>query len=198
MKTKFIVILALLTCCILVDTAFAYKYKDITYNVYTEVEGIYDDNISYTKDNTKADFIFGVDLGLSAKYEGKRLFASFLGRIVPEIYCQNPGYNNIDEYVSLNTIYEFTRFDKLFINNDFSHTYNPEDFDDEFGRIGGRYSYFRNNFSLMYEKDISSQIRARAGYKNQISLPSVSEVADSYYNEGNVSVDYFFINKNYS
>jgi hypothetical protein len=162
--------------------ALAYQVGNVEINPSAAVRETFDDNITYLNTDPKQDFITTATLGLSAKYEGKTQSLDFLGHINQEIFARNNDFNNTSEDFTLNFQKELSRYDRISLKNLFLHAQDPRSFEDAFGRTSGRYSYYKNRFSLGYSHDFSKQISLTGSYANEADLFSLSSQSDSYLN----------------
>jgi len=167
----------------------AYPWLDI--KVEGSVSEIYDDNTTFTEENEKSDSITNLTLSLAVKYEGKTQTLKFIGHINQQIFAENHGFNNTSQDFDLIFSSELSKYDRISLENVFTHTYEPRSFEEAFGRTGGRYSYYRNRFNFNYTKDISKQFSLITRYANEINEISREDLKDSYLNKVGFEVDYF-------
>lgn len=189
------VIIALFILALPVSTAYCYDIGNLKVNIIGEAGETYDDNITYADTNLKSDFITDLTAGLVASYEGRTSLAIFSGNLTQEIFGRHNNYNNLAEDATVTFNSELTKRARMSIRDVLSHTYEYRSFDEQFGAPGGRYSYFRNRFSTDITVDISRQMAAIFKYKNNIDLPSRSDISDSYYNQGGAELDYYITSK---
>lgn len=100
--------------------------------------------------------------------------------------------NNTSGGLTLNFQNEFSKYDRIRLSNTFTHTFEPESFEDEFGRTRGRYSSSQNRFNLTFNKDISERLSVSAKYINVLYRISGEEVSSSYRNSFGFDVDYLY------
>ncbi|RLB35428.1 MAG: hypothetical protein DRH12_16685, partial [Deltaproteobacteria bacterium] len=94
--------------------------------------------------------------------------------------------------LSLNFYKEFSPYSQLRLTDSFAHTYEPRSFEEAFGRTGGRYSYYRNKFNLIYIRDISKYLNIRAIFANEINEVSRQGLRDSTLNQAGFNLNYFW------
>ena len=78
MKKKIVISLLFL---LVASNSYAFLYKELDLKVTGSVSERYDDNLTYTKEDKKEDYITRLGLGLTAQYEGKRRSLDLSGRI---------------------------------------------------------------------------------------------------------------------
>lgn len=178
--------------------SLSYKYKGFDIKILgIHVAETYDDNISFSDEDKEEDLITHVGFELGVNYEGKTRSFELAGKITDQIFAKQPEQNNITQFVNLNFKNEFSKRDRIVINNVFSHFEAPssEDegyFSDQFGRTGGRFEYFRNKFDIVYTKDIAKQISFSARYANEVNIFSGTDRPNSLLNKPGFGLNYKF------
>lgn len=185
-------IVILLSCAVIIAPAsgFAYKVGDVDLKVSAGVTEGHDDNITRSKYNLKSDSITTVSVGLSAFYEGKLQSLSVSGNIWQNIYRRYSGYDYTAENLSAVYNRELSRYDRVTVRDEFTHSEDPTSFEDEFGRTAGRYSYYTNTFGVDYTHDVTSQLSLIGRFSNYGYWPSRSDLSDSFQNQIGVEADY--------
>lgn len=173
------------------STAYAFDMHGLDVMVRGGVLESYDDNITYLNENRKKDFVTGISAGVGVAYKGKTGTLGLDVGVNQQIFAMHPNYNNISETASVYISQELSRYDRINASDHFSHTYEPDSFEDAFERTGGRYSYFQNDFNINYEKDLMKQLGFAVRYANSLSIISRSGISDSYLNAGGAEVRYF-------
>lgn len=185
----FILILFLQILCL--SYAYAFAWSDIEVELKSTVKQTYDDNITSAAEDKKSDSSTDVSLSAGARYEKKTRMISLSANIAHQFFYDYSAFDNTSESLTIDYSEEFSKYKRLKAHNTFSHTYEPIEFEEELGRVSGRYSYYRNRFSLEYEKDVSKQLSFRALYANEIDDPSRSDLGDSYLNRLGFGGEYF-------
>lgn len=142
----------------------------------------YDDNITYNKENKKADYRQDLGLTLETQTQGRSYSLNLEGSILRRTYNKYSKFNYTTESASLRFSKELTPSSRLALNDDFVHTVDPASFEDEFGNTSGRTSYLRNTFNLQYSYDLSRRWNANFSFVNSLNDYSRKELIDSYYN----------------
>ena len=150
----------------------------------------YDDNITFVKDNKKEGTSNILSLGLYADYEDKRSILKIDGNAYHQIYNNHRKYNNTSEDFSLDFSSDISKRQSISLKDSFIHAYEPRSFEQEFGRIGGRYGYYQNRLDFAYKLDLSRRLIAKAKYVNTLDDFSTSDLSDSYLNKGTVAFEY--------
>ncbi len=176
-------------------SADAYRFGDVEMHVNAGINGKYDDNITYANRNKKADFSNVVSLGVNARYEGKLRSAEMRANVYRETFNKNSKFNNTSEDFTFNFFNEFSRFARLTLTDFFSHSYDPQSFEDEFGRVGGRYSTYSNRFNGVYSRDVTKQLMVNLRYTNNLDAYSRSDLSNSMLNRMGFGAEYAFTSK---
>lgn len=178
--------------------SLSYKYKGFDIKI-TEVSvgETFDDNITFTKENKQEDFITNLRLGLGVEYEGKTRTFELTGDISKHAFAKNDNFNNITQHINLNFKNEFSKRDRLSLNNVFTHFEAPssEDegyFSQQFGRSGGRFEFFQNKFNINYSNDVAKQLSLFVKYANEINVFPGIDRPNSILNRPGLGLTYLF------
>lgn len=171
--------------------AYSFNSKDIDLKLRVSISEIYDDNITFVRENEKEDFVTNLSFGLGVKYEGKTRALELTANVFQQFFADYDNFNNTSEDLTLNFQQEFSKYDRISLRNIFTHTYEPRSFEEAFGITKGRYSYYRNRFNLTYAKDISKQLGISARYANEIDEVSREDLSDSSLNRVGLEATYF-------
>lgn len=178
--------------------SLSYNYKGFDIKITeVSVKETYDDNIAFTKKNKLEDFITYVGFELGMNYVGKTRTFKLTGEITDQIFAKQPSQNNITQYVNLNFTNEFSKRDRISINNVFMHFEAPSStdvgyFSQQFGRSTGRFEQFQNKFDMTYSKDVSKQISCFVKYANEINVFSGTDQENSLLNRPGLGISYSF------
>ncbi len=178
--------------CLIPSLGWAYQIGDLEVTLRTSLSEAYDDNITFASTNQKNDLITGLNLGLDAKYEGKNRSLALSTDVSHQIFDTYTNFNNTSENISLTYQQEFSKYARLSLKDSFTHSQEPRTFEDEFGRTTGRYSYYRNNVSLEYTRDVTKQLSLIGRFANEIYDPSRSDLSRSILFKLGVEADYAF------
>lgn len=170
--------------------AHAFQYKGLDVLLIGSINEMYDDNITYTKEDQRDDFITNLILGLGVRYEGKTKTLELIGHTNQEIFSKYHNLNNNSQDLYLHSKNELSRLGRLSLTNVFNHYTEPRSFEYEFGRTAGRYSYYRNRFDITYSRDVSKWLVMNARYFNEINEVTRDYLNDSITNGAGVKVDY--------
>ncbi|OQX79325.1 MAG: hypothetical protein B6D56_07335 [Candidatus Omnitrophica bacterium 4484_70.1] len=190
--SKVIFVYICLSILLLGENVYSFDFQRLESGFWIATTEVYDDNITFIKDKKKEDFITKVNLGLDLKYEGKTQAFVVGGGITQQIFARYHNYNNTSQHLSLNFYKEFSPYSQLRLTDSFAHTYEPRSFEEAFGRTGGRYSYYRNKFNLIYIRDISKYLNIRAIFANEINEVSRQGLRDSTLNQAGFNLNYFW------
>ncbi len=154
------------------------------------VEEVYDDNITYVKQNKISDYITRPSVGGKLTYDGKTTTASIDGNYFHEFYADNSGFNNNSGELTAEVNSELSKYDRFTFRDKYTKTYEPRSFEDQFGFIGGRYSSDRNRVDVGYARDVSQHLGLSARYSNEYNSYSRNDIAKSFLNSGGVEGAY--------
>lgn len=174
-----ITLLALAACQ---ARAYAHKIGAFDVNLSGSTRESFDDNITFTKENKKEDFITSARVGIEAVYEGKTRGLKLSGSILQNAFLDHTGYNSLAQDFTADFINELSKYDRIFLSDTYSRAQEPRSFEDAFGSTSGRYRIQKNEFSLGYSRDINSQYGLTARYSNAVNTYSRQDMADSYLN----------------
>ncbi|OGR84200.1 MAG: hypothetical protein A2901_05855 [Elusimicrobia bacterium RIFCSPLOWO2_01_FULL_54_10] len=152
----------------------------------------YDDNITYLKENPRHDYILNLMGGLGARVETPKTTLELLGNVNHHIYYNNPDFNNTSEDASLSLASELSERDLLTVNDDFSHAYEPRSFQQEFGRVQGRYSTYENEATLTYQRRLNSQFALSGHLGHEMNKFSRDDIQDTYLGRVGTTLEYHY------
>ncbi len=159
--------------------AGAMELSDVNWTPNVSLRGTYDDNITSAETDEKSDYITELALGLTAVYEQKTASFKAEATLGHQFFSDYSGYDNTWEKFKVEYKKDISKFKRVVVSDTFSHTYEPQDFAEELGRTAGRYSYYRNRFSLRGEKDMSKQRTVSLEYSFDTDNSGASGSADS-------------------
>jgi len=180
--------------------SLSYKYKGFDIKI-TEVSigERFDDNVTFTKENKLEDFVTNLRLVLGVKYEGKTRAFNLTGDISNQTFAKNDNFNNITQNINLNFKNEFSKRDRISLNNVFTHfealSDRDEDegvFGEQLGRSSGRFEFFRNKFNIDYSNDVAKQLSIFVKYANEISIFPGTGRPNSILNRPGLGLNYIF------
>jgi len=177
---------------------YAYRIGNFETKLVGGISETYDDNITYTKTNRKKDIITTPSVGVDIEYEDKNKILSLTGNVKQEIFADNNKFNNTAEDLNLDLSAELSKNDYLTLTDEFSHSEEPQSFEDAFGRTSGRYSHFVNRFKSEYGRSISKQLKIKAKFDNDMDYftgDDVPALEDSFQNKVGFELDYSFSSK---
>ncbi len=181
--------------------SLSYKYKGFDLGVKeVSVGETFDDNINFAKNDKQEDFITYAGIVLGAQYEGKTRTFELTGKITDQIFAKQADQNNVTQFIDLNFKNEFSKRDRISLNNVFTHFEAPSStdttdggyFSAQFGRTGGRFEFFRNQFNITYSNDISKQLSFIVKYANEINVFSGTDRDNSILHKPGLGMSYIF------
>lgn len=182
--------------------SLSYKYKGFDLGVKeVSVGETFDDNINFAKKDKQEDFITYAGIVLGAQYLGKTRTFELTGKITDQIFAKQADQNNVTQFINLNFKNEFSKRDRISLTNVFTHFEAPESsdsdpeggyFSQQFGRTGGRFEFFRNQFNIAYSNDISKQLSLIVKYANEINVFSGTGRDNSILHKPGFGLSYIF------
>lgn len=149
---------------------FAFPYKNMEIKFQGTIAEMFDDNLTFTKQDKKEDFITTLVLGLNINYEGKKRFLNFAGQINEGFNARFKDIKTSSQSLNLSFQNEFSPYDRLIFSDTFSHSQTPAGFEEEFGRVKARREAYYNSFNLGYAKEISKYLTMQTSYSYSRSL----------------------------
>ena len=181
--------------------SLSYNYKGFDIKITkVSIGETFDDNITFTKENKQKDFITDLGLGLGVKYAGKTRTFELTGDISNQTFAKNDTFNNITQHINLNFKNEFSKRDRISLNNIFTHFEAPSSTDEgdegyfsqQFGRTAGRFEFFQNKFNIDYSNDVAKQLSLVVKYANEINVFSGASTPNSILNKPGLGLSYLF------
>jgi len=160
------------------------------FDINSSVSTSYDDNITFVKDDKISDNVTNLKVGLGAKQEGKTYQLNIEGSITQKLFAKDSSFNNNSQDINVKFQKEFSKYDRVSMTNKFVHAENPRNFEDDFGRTPGRYSYYRNTFNTAYTRDLSKYVSVEGRYRNRIYNASREDIRDSLDHRVGFDVNY--------
>ncbi len=157
---------------VLLISSFAYSFqnKGLDLGAYGSISEMYDDNLTFTKNDKKGDLITTLGFGVNIKYEGKRRSLDFTGQINERFNAKYKDIKSSSQSLTLNFRNEFSENDRIALTDTFSHSEFPESFTEEFGRVTSRRKSYNNSLKLSYAREISEHLAMNAAYSYSQSL----------------------------
>lgn len=169
---------------------------DFEVRVRAAAKQLFDDNINYSESNRQSDFISTLSAGASLNYEGKRTQGEFSADVTQQLYWDLTENNNTSEHLSLALNHQLTKYDSIQLTDTFTHAYDPGSFEEQFGRVSGRYSYYSNQFGIGYMREFSEQLNVKINYGYDLDTTSRADLFDSYVNRVSLEGNYALSSKN--
>lgn len=178
-----------------VTSASAYEfppYEGLSLKIEGNVTESYSNNLTFTsdKENRIEDFITMFTLNLDTKYEGKRWALGFAGRLSRRIKTETTDIQNSSESLTVNFRNDISKYDSFAVSNTYTHTQVPGSFEEEFGRITGRFDSYSNRLNLNYNKSLGKHFAVNTGYTNGKNWSAREGTKNSYRNNLNIKVNY--------
>ena len=162
------------------SNAFPLNYKGLDLKIKTTVAEMYDDNITFSKDDKEEDYITTLGLHLSTLYEGKKRMLSISGRADQRFNARFSDIKNSSESTSLNFRNYFTEYDRINLEYLFSHTYTPESFEEALDRVVARQEFFDHRVKFNYVRILSESFNVNLRYAYRLRKFSDELRPDQY------------------
>jgi len=143
--------------------SYAFRYRDYEITLKADLTEVYDSNINFEKENVTDGFRTDAAISLGLNRSWRRAVLNLNGSVVHGIYNQNRDTTG-SEALGLHFEYQPSAYTSLQLNDSFNHYNQPTNFQQEFGRITGRFNTYVNNFSLGLTRGISKDFSATASY----------------------------------
>lgn len=181
--------------CLFLSSAFAYRIGNIELKILGKAAEIYDDNVTFAKENKKDDYRSDVSMGFIADYNGKTRSMQFLGNILHSAYVKNSSFSNTAEDFALYFKQELSPKGYLAFSDSFLLAEEPRSFEDQFGRTENRFSYLKNNYNIEYVNELFKQADVKLRYTNEFFDFSRQDMRDSYLDKGEIETNYSLTSK---
>ena len=171
-------------------SAWALGARSLDVTITADTGFIFDDNITFLKDDPVDDLINSVSLGLEVSQTGKKSYLDFDATISQEFFHDNSDFNNLSEEAELDFRYQLTPYDQVLIKNYFIQADEPRSFQDAIGRNEGRYDYLLNNFQIEYIRQFSKKVSLVTSYYNDTFSPDRADIVSSLRHDASIELDY--------
>lgn len=206
-------------------SASAYEfppYQGITLKLSGNISENYNNNITFASDeeNKVEDFRTMLNLGLDFQYQGKTRFIGFSGKARRQIFEEESDVTSSSENIAVTFNNEFSKYDRISLQNLYTHTQEPgssqgdfdinacrdyyansgltasqieskcNEFSEEFGRFKGRFDSHSNNLYFSYSRYISETFDMSANYGYGQNWSSEEGTNDSESNSGGIRLNY--------
>ncbi len=171
-------------------------FADTKWDIGAGVTGSYDDNITSVHDDRVSDFITRTTVGGGFVAQGKTGQVALKGALTENFYASNASFNNFSQALSGNAFQELSPYYTVTVGDVFSHTEEPRNFEDEFGRNTGRYSSYKNSFNLGYTRILSEQLKLNLRYRQADDIYASSSQLDAHEYAPGISGEYAFDSAN--
>ncbi len=212
---------------LMITSADAYEfppYRGLKVKLIGNIVENYTNNVTYASDNENRieDYRTMVKLGLDFQYTGKKHFYRFSGMAHRQIFEESSDNLNKSENFDMIFINEFTKYDKITLQNTYRHTMEPgritgdfdlascidsyenfplsssdiellcSEFNEQFGRFSGVFDSYSNDFSIKYYKGVSDILNFAVKYNYVKNGSSAEGTNDSDRNKFGLLLNYHY------
>lgn len=177
---------------LITSNGYSFPNKGIEIDIKGTITEMYNDNIRFSTEDIKRDFITKLRFALGVKYTGKTQVLAFESNISRSMYAEYHYNNNTSGMVTLNFHNEFSKYDRISLSDNFTHTFEPAGFEDEFGRTRAQSKSSHNTFKFVYRRDISEQLIVNSIYSNELNKVSGEQTGKSYRNSLGLATNYIY------
>lgn len=146
------------------SVSYTFQYKSVDLKITGTVTEMYDDNVTFSKEDKQEDYITTLGLGLTSTYEGKRVSLDLSGNINYRFNAINEDIKNNSENATISFNNSFSDYHSIGLRYQISHSYAPETFEEELERTSGRYESSSHDFSFNYLMLISERLSINTMY----------------------------------
>lgn len=172
------------------SNSYAFRYGGYDITLSGGLSQVYDSNINFDKDNEADGFRTDASINLGLNRAWRRATLSLNGSYSHGIYDNNNDIGTGHESLRLSFGYEPSAYTSLQLSDSFHHSKEPANFQEEFGRIAGRFDTYVNSFSLELTRGMSKDFSATASYGNTIVRKD--EGTDSDVHTAGIRLNYNF------
>lgn len=188
--TASLLLLCAITCSHTATSYAAQSIGTVDWDIHGNAAGVYDDNLTSRNEDPLDDYLTRLSIGVDLINESPNHLLQFTGDISQDIFSQYDDFNNNAQRFFVNFENYITKYDKLVLQNNFTNTEDPRNFEDTFGREEGRYRYVRNNFSARYIRELQKHLRLLIRYANEFYNPSLARIRESIRNQYGAGMEY--------
>lgn len=170
--------------------AYTFPYKGTDVKIRLIITEMYDDNVTFSREERKGDFITRMELNFALTEESRRSRIELGGDISRGFYARYSDIKDSTGQATLNFTHELSEYDRVTLKVLYSRYEYPLTFEEEFGRVSGRYSTYNSTFGINYFRDISEHFSINTAYTHRINRSSRRGSIRSYNNNFRVRVDY--------
>jgi hypothetical protein len=176
------------------SNSYSFPYGDLNIGIGGTINETYDDNLTFSKKDSKADLITDLGLSLNVNYEGKRRSLGFTTQINEEVYAKYTDIKNSSQILTCKLQNEFSKYDRMTLIYSFSHAQSPASFQEEFGVVRGKLNSYQNRVDLNYKRDISEDFNLTARYSKDYAneISSEGEITSSSLNRIGLTANYIY------
>ncbi|MBL8013069.1 MAG: outer membrane beta-barrel protein [Candidatus Omnitrophica bacterium] len=171
---------------------YAFQLGTLDIKPVVSIKEKFDDNVRYSETNKISDWVMFLSMGLEGKRETKVDTLSFNGSILQKIFGKENDLNGLSQQLGLKYKRDLSAYDRVTVSNNFTHADEATTLEDEFGRVAGRYNYYKNFLKLGLEHDFTEQLTGKLRYANETYSASINTVSDSVLNRPGMELAYAF------
>jgi hypothetical protein len=150
----------------------------------------YDDNVQYSDTDEMHDLITRLTLGLDYLLEQKRQSLDVSAQLHEDLYSDHDELNNFSQDISGYFQKEISKYERYSIDEKFEHAEEPTSFEEEFGRVSGRFNTYKNKLLFEYRKDLSPHHLWITDIGNEIKNVDRPDLHDAIFNRFGQELDY--------
>jgi len=150
-------------------STYSFTYRGLDLKINSIVTEMYDDNIDFTKENKREDFITKMKMNVNILHEKKHQILNLSGNLKQEIFANQEHLNNLGGGFSLNLQREFSPYDTVGLSTAYTYSFEPGSFEDQFGRIVSRQKIAYNRLNLSYLKSFGEHLNISTSYSYEVN-----------------------------
>lgn len=174
----------------LTSNSYAFRYGQMYLNIEGDITQMYDDNITYARQNNAEDSTTNLTARVIHRYIGQRTNFLISGSLSHQIFSKYNSFNNTSNEFNVSYQNELSDQDRLRITNTYRQTNEPQSFEETLERGNGRYSYFSNHLGFAYSHDLNTNFSFTGNYRFNNDRTSRNNLLNSYLNGAGLRTTY--------
>jgi hypothetical protein len=181
----------LLTAAILFFASIS-EAGSLDLDVMGTVSTAYDDNITLTDEDREKGVVSNLMAGLGLKQEGPTHLLDIKADVTQHLFWDQEEFNNVSTGLDLLFKKELSSSTRFRLTDTFSHSEEPRNFEDAFGRSSGRLNVIKNKAGLSLVHDLTSRVSGELHYNHALSAFSREDIEDSMVRNAGGEINYAY------
>lgn len=170
------------------SNSYAWSWRNFHLASSVNYENGFDDNINYQKSGKRSAYTNVIGPDYQFTYAGERLNIQSQGDIKGRLYYGESKFDDLSEDITSKVKYDLAKRIKIELQHVFQHYKEPRSIAASLGAIGGRYSYYINQFEGGVIWQVAKKLTARFREQAELFYFSKSSMSDSIMQRSEVEI----------